>query len=197
MTKTAALLIAATLVTGARPYTDPVQYEFDRSHTNIGFVVKHMMVTNVRGQFTDYTGGIFVNEADITRSRVEVTIKAASVDTNNERRDTHLRSADFFEVERFPDIRFVSRRIEKTSSGLVAVGDLTIRDVTREVRIPFEITGPINAGNGRKRIGVEGAITVKRQDFGLNYSRMTEAVQVVGDDVRIELDVSAVTPAAR
>lgn len=187
------VLLSATLLTGARAPADPETYQIDRSHTNIGFVVRHMVVTNVRGAFNDFSGSIVLDEGDITKSRVEVVVKTASVDTNHERRDADLRGPEFFDAERFPELRFTSRRIEQTADGLVAVGDLTIRDVTREVRIPFELAGPINAGQGVKRLGIEGAFRINRQEYGLRWDRMVEAGPVVSDEVRIELAVEAIS----
>jgi polyisoprenoid-binding protein YceI len=132
------------------------RYEFDVAHTSIGFHgAAHGGDERARATSTDFSGQILLDPSDVTRSSVRVTIEAASIDTNNERRDDHLRSADFFEVERFPQLTFVSRRIERTADGLVLVGDLTIRDVTREVRIPFELSGPIEVGNGQ-RVGCGG-----------------------------------------
>jgi polyisoprenoid-binding protein YceI len=168
------------------------RYEIDTTHSNVDFVVRHLGVTNVRGQFTRFSGHIVLDEADVTRSTVDVVIDAASVDTRNGRRDDHLRSADFFEVEQFPELRFLGRRVERDGSGHVLVGDLSIRDVTREVRIPFELTGPVPMGEGQRRLGAEGTIRVNRFDYGLRWNRITEAVQVVGDEVRIELSISAV-----
>ena len=192
MTLASFTLISAIAVSSA--HTGPERFDLDRNHTRIGFAVKHMMVTNVRGVFNDFTGHIVFDPADLAASSVEVAIQAASVDTNVERRDNHLRSPDFFDVERFPAIHFRSTRIERMEGGFVAIGDLTIRDVTREVRFPFELNGPIEFGDGRKRLGASARLTVTRQDWGLTYSRALEAVAVVGDEVTIEIDVEAATP---
>ena len=194
MTLTGWNLLTALVLTAAAPA--PERYELDRNHTRIGFVVKHMMVTNVRGVFTDFSGHIIYDEDRPENSSVEVTIGTASVDTNVERRDNHLRSADFFDVERFPQMTFRSTRVESTADGLVAVGDLTIRDVTREVRLPIELSGPITFADGRKRLGASTRLTIIRQDWGLTYARLVEAVAVVGDEVTIEIDVEAATPRA-
>lgn len=168
------------------------RYEIDVAHSNVDFVVRHLGVTNVRGRFARFGGHVELDAGDVKRSRVEVTIDAASVDTQNERRDNHLRSDDFFEVAAYPTLSFVGRRVEREGDGLVLVGDLTIRDVTRAVRIPFELTGPVQVGANQKRVGAEGALVINRFDYGLRWNRITEAVQVVADDVRIELSISAV-----
>jgi polyisoprenoid-binding protein YceI len=187
------VLMAVVLPSGLVAQAQTAQrYEIDVAHSNVDFVVRHLGVTNVRGQFTRFSGYIMLDEADVTRSTVDVVIDATSVDTRNDRRDDHLRSGDFFEVERFPELRFRGRGVERDGSDYVLVGDLTIRDVTREVRIPFELTGPVTLGEGQRRVGAEGAVRVNRFDYGLRWNRITEAVQVVGDEVRIELSISAV-----
>ena len=183
---------AITLTAAARLEVE--RYELDRSHTNIGFVVRHLGVSNVRGKFNKFDGEILLDTEDITKSSVRVTIDVASIDTDNERRDNHLRSEDFFEVARFPGITFVGKRVEKMGQQLVVHGDLTIRDVTRQVAIPFELSGPVNVGRGQKKLGAEGSITINRFDYGLKWNRMTEAVAVVGPEVRIDLQVEAQTP---
>jgi polyisoprenoid-binding protein YceI len=191
----AVLVLAATSLSLTAASTTSVErYDFDTSHTYIGFNVRHLAVTNVKGKFTRFSGHITLDESDVTRSTVHVTIDAGSIDTSNQRRDDHLRSGDFFEVERFPNLTFVGRRVERSGDDLVLVGDLTIRDVTKEVRMPFELTGPVTTSNGQKLLGAEGSLRVNRFDYGLRWNRLTEAVQVVGDEVRIELHVEARTP---
>lgn len=170
------------------------RYEIDGNHSYVGFVVRHLAVANVRGKFTRVTGHVMLDENDVRNSAVSVTIDAGSIDTSNERRDNHLRSADFFDVEEFPTISFVSTGVEPTAEGFVMTGTLTIRDVTRSVSIPFELVGPVTTESGRKRMGAEGALRVNRFDYGLQWNRIQEAVQVVGDEVRIELNIEANTP---
>lgn len=191
--RAAVLAIAAAALTAGAPLK-PERYEFDTAHTNIGFTVRHLAVTNVKGRFNKFAGELLFDQADITKSSVRVTISAASIDTENDRRDNHLRSGDFFEVAKFPDITFVSKRIQKQGKTILVHGDLTIRDVTRPVAIPFEIRGPIVMPNGQKKLGVGGTLTINRFDYGLKYNRMTEAVAVVGQDVQVTLDVQAHTP---
>ena len=195
MTKSMTVVLAlATLSLTASAPLEVERYEFDKSHTNIGFVVKHLAVTNVRGRFNEFDGEILLDQKDIRKSSVRVRIDAKSIDTENERRDNHLRSGDFLEAEKFPNLTFVSKRIEKKGKQLIAHGDLTIRDVTRAVSIPFTVSGPVNVGSGQKKLGVEGSLTINRFDYGLKYNKFTEAVQVVAPEVRIELQVEAQTP---
>ncbi|MBX6364807.1 MAG: YceI family protein [Gemmatimonadetes bacterium] len=190
-------LLAASVVflgSGRPPATE--RYDIDPNHSYVGFSVRHMMVSNVRGKFTKFSGTIELDPQDVTRSRVEVTVDAASVDTEVARRDADLRSENFFDVARFPTITFVGKRVEKTADGLAVVGDLTLHGVTKEVRVPFELSGPLPAPQGRKRLGAQATFRIKRQDFGLLYNRVVEGAQVVGDDVKIELEIEALTPAA-
>jgi polyisoprenoid-binding protein YceI len=186
----AALLVSVTAA--GRP--DPVRFDIDTNHSYVGFNVRHLGVSNVKGKFTRFSGHIMLNETDVTMSTVNVTIETGSLDTSNDRRDTHLRSDDFFAAETYPNLTFVSKGIERSADGLVLVGELTIRNVTKEVRIPFEIAGPVTAESGRKRLGAEGTLRVNRFDYGLQWNRLQEAVQVVGDEVRIELNIEANTP---
>lgn len=194
LTSSLFLLAASAVLTAASPL-GVEKYQVDKSHTSIAFSVRHMMVTNVKGNFRTFDGEILLDEADITKSSANFTIQTASVDTNNERRDNDLRSDNFFNAAQYPTITFTSTRVERAGAQLTLIGDLTIRDVTKEVRIPFELVGPVANSSGRKRIGAEGTLTINRFDFGLKYNRMAEAVAVVGPDVKIELNVEAVTPA--
>ncbi|HET9982354.1 MAG TPA: YceI family protein [Longimicrobiales bacterium] len=195
-TRGLALLAASVVLLGSGRPPAPERYEIDPNHSYVGFSVRHMMVSNVRGKFNKFSGTIELDPQDITRSRVDVEIDAASINTEVARRDDDLRSANFFDVAKYPRITFAGKRVEKTADGLALVGDLTIRDVTKEVRVPFELSGPVPAPQGRKRVGAEATFRIKRQDFGLLYNRVVEGAQVVGDEVKIELEVEALTPAA-
>jgi polyisoprenoid-binding protein YceI len=172
----------------------PEKFDIDMGHSYVGFNVKHLGVSNVKGKFNEFSGSIMLDPVDITKSTVNVSVNAASIDTNNERRDADLKSANFFEVEKFPTLTFVGKRVEKTADGMVVIGDLTIRDVTKEVRIPFELTGPLAGANGRKRMGAEGTLKINRFDYGLKWNRLQETVAVVSEEVRIELNIEANTP---
>lgn len=192
------LLAASATAQAADPQGDRAaptlqRYEIDTGHSYVGFAVRHLGVATVRGKFARFSGEIMLDENDPTKSSVNVTIDASSIDTSHDRRDNDLRSANFFEVEKYPNITFTSTRIEQTADGLVLVGNLTMRDVTKEVRIPFEVTGPVVL-QGRKRMGAEGTLRVNRFDYGLQWNRLQEAVPVVSDEVRIELNIEANTP---
>lgn len=188
--KARSALLAALLVLGPALVAAAETYQIDNSHSHIGFGVKHMVVSIVRGSFTDYSGSAEVDLDDLSNSSVEVTIAASSVDTRQSDRDDHLRSEDFFDVANHPQIAFRSTSIEQDGDDLVAVGDLTIRGVTKSVRMPIEVSGPIEDPWGNTRLGVSGRLTIDRTDFGLNYNRALEAGGlVVGRDISIEIDV--------
>ena len=173
------------------------KYKIDAVHSSIGFSVKHMLVTNVKGSFADFSGEIMLDTEDMTKSSVNVTIKTASISTNNERRDGHLKSADFFDVEGHADLTFRSSRIEKKGDGYVAYGALTMRGVTKEIELPFTLTGPIKIGD-RSHLGVEGGLTINRQDYGVSYTGKILDIGgvAVGNEVKIELNIEAVSAAS-
>ena len=188
---TAALLLPLSLAGSTEPTVE--RFEIDRNHSRMGFAARHMGVATVRGHFTDFEGHVLLDTVDITRSTARVVIETASISTNNERRDNHLRSDDFFNAEQYPQIVFEGRHVERDGEQLTLVGDLTIRDVMKEVRIPFELVGPVEVG-GRKRMGAEGEIAVNRKDFKLLFSGLVEGIAVVGDEVRLEVSIEAATP---
>lgn len=169
-------------------------YTLDPVHSRLGFVARHAMVTKVRGSFTEVEGKGFFDAADPSRSWLEVTIQAASIDTGNETRDAHLRSNDFFDMENHPEIRFVSTGVEQLDGSSYGVtGDLTIKGVTRPISIDLEYTGSAVDPYGNTRIGLEGSTTVNRRDWGINWNAALDAGGVlVSEKVTLEFDISAV-----
>ena len=174
------------------------KWNIDLNHSGVNFSIRHMVISKVRGRFTKFTGLLNLDDQDITRSVVEATIDAASIDTGVEQRDTHLRSADFFDVEKYPELRFRSTRIEKLEEDRFrVVGQLTIRDVTREVALDVEGGSRAKDPWGNERTGFVARTTLDRKDFGLKWNQALEAGGVlVGDRVDIELDVQGVKAAA-
>lgn len=166
-------------------------WQLDTSHSGIQFGVKHMLVATTRGRFTDYAVDAAVDERDVTQSHAVVTINAASVETGDERRDGHLKSADFFDVEQFPTITFASRRIEPAKNGeFKLIGDLTIRGITKEVTLDAEVAAPTADPFGLMRAGISAEGKVNRKDFGLTWSAPVEAGGiVVGDSVKLTIDL--------
>jgi polyisoprenoid-binding protein YceI len=172
-------------------------YVLDPAHTRIGFVARHAMVTKVRGQFNDFEGSGVVDTSDFTKSTVTVTIQAASIDTRNEHRDTHLRSNDFLAMEEYPQITFTSTGIQQTGPTSVELtGDLTIRGVTNTVTIPFEFEGAVTDPFGNVRVGLEGSVVINRKDYGVTWNVALETGGVlVSDKVTLEFEVSAIKTA--
>jgi polyisoprenoid-binding protein YceI len=174
-------------------------WNLDTVHSGINFTVRHMVVSKVRGRFAKFNGTVALDESDVTRSSVEATIDVSSIDTGTAQRDDHLRSADFFDVERFPEIRFLSTRIEKVSGERYRLtGELTIHGVTRSVALETEYGGRGKDPWGNERVGFTAKGAIDRKDFGLVWNQALETGGVlVSDRVELELEVQAVRAAAQ
>jgi polyisoprenoid-binding protein YceI len=172
-------------------------YTIDTTHTRIGFAARHAMVTKVRGSFHDFSGSGYLDAADPSRSHLEVTIQAISIDTGNADRDAHLRSNDFFDMDNHAEIRFVSTAVEVVDPSTYRVtGDLTMRGVTKPITIDVDLTGSAVDPYGNIRIGLEGRVTVNRKDWGINWNAALDAGGVlVSEKVTLEFDVSAIKTA--
>lgn len=170
------------------------QWDFDKAHSSINFSVRHLMVSKVRGQFLDWSGTLLLDHDDITRSKVEVTIQAASIDTKEEKRDAHLRGPDFFDVEKFPTLGFKSTSIDKVSDEELKIhGELTIHGVTKPVTLVTEVSGIQKDLWGGTRTGFSASVTIQREDYGLHYNAALEAGGVViGKKVEVTLEIEAV-----
>lgn len=169
-------------------------WAIDPSHTTVEFAVKHMMFTTVKGRFSGVSGTIELDEANIANSSVTAEIDATTIDTRDEKRDAHLKSADFFDVEKYPTITFKSTRVEPTSGGeLRVVGDLTIHGVTREVVLNATFNGQGKNPWGNIVAGFEATTKINRKDFGLEWNVALETGGVlVGDEIKISIDVEAI-----
>ena len=169
-------------------------YVIDPAHSRIGFVARHAMITKVRGQFNEFEGSAVVDADDFTKSTAQLTIQAASIDTHNEQRDGHLRSNDFLDLENFPQITFVSTGVEETGpASLELTGDLTIKDVTKSVTIPFDFEGAATDPFGNLRVGFEGSVVINRKDYGITWNAALETGGVlVSDKITLELEISAI-----
>ena len=163
----------------------------DKAHTSVEFAVKHMMFTTVRGRFAAFNIDVDFDEANPERSSVEATLEAASIDTREPDRDAHLRSADFLDAEKYPQLVFKSRRIERTNgSRYQIIGDLTIRDVTREVALDTEFVGTGKNPWGATVAAFSAETKINRKDYGLNWNAALEAGGwLVGDEVKIQFEV--------
>jgi polyisoprenoid-binding protein YceI len=183
--------------TATVPTTLTGTYAIDPTHSRIGFVARHAMVTKVRGSFNEFEGSGYFDAENPERSDLALTIQAASIDTRNADRDGHLKSNDFFDMESYPEITFASTAVEQVDPENYRVtGDLTIKGVTKPVTVDFEYTGSAVDPYGNQRIGVEGRTTVNRKDWGVNWNAALEAGGVlVGEKVTLEFEVSAIRAA--
>jgi polyisoprenoid-binding protein YceI len=184
------LLFALVIAHSALAAADT--FVIDKAHSSMGFQVRHLF-SNVPGKFTDFSGAIHYDEANPEQSSVEVTIKTASVDTGVKMRDDDLRSPNFFDAQKYPEITFKSKSVKATGKNTFDItGDLTIHGVTREVILKAELIGK---GPGMKEgtitSGWDATTAIKRSEFGLSWNKVIEGTQVVGDDVKIELHVEA------
>lgn len=183
-----AVLAAPTLGAAA-----PATWNVDPAHTQTTFTVRHLGLTDVTGEFKSTAGTVVLDDADPAKAQVEATVDARTIHTREDRRDAHLRSPDFFDVEKFPTITFRSTKVEKVADGRYKVsGDLTLHGVTKPVVFDATLTGPVKGMMGEARRGATATTTINRKDFGLNWSKMVEAVPVVSDDVRIAIEAELV-----
>ncbi len=170
----------------------PGVYDLDQAHTTVEFIARHLMITKVRGRFSSFSGSVTVAEVP-EESSVEVTIDASSVHTSQDQRDTHLRSADFFEVETYPTLTFKSTSVALDGDGWKVTGDLTVRDVTRPVVLDVEFDGANTTPWGSQAVAFSASTEIDREDWGLTYNQALETGGVVvGKKVRIELNVEAI-----
>ncbi|SHI58853.1 Polyisoprenoid-binding protein YceI [Malonomonas rubra DSM 5091] len=197
--KSLSLPIIASLLFSTSSIAATTSWSIDPAHSSVGFKVKHMMISDVRGSFRDLQGTVSIDESKMENSKVEVTIAAASIDTGIKKRDDHLRSADFFDVANYPNLTFTSKRVtDVTKEGFKLVGDLTIHGVTKEVTLA--VTGPTAEAKdpwGNMRKAAKAITTINRKDFGLTWNAALETGGVlVGEDVQIELDVQFIKQAS-
>lgn len=183
--------------TTTAPGTLTGTYTIDPTHSRIGFVARHAMVTKVRGSFNEFEGSGYFDAENPIASNLQLTIKATSIDTRNADRDGHLRGNDFFDMDNYPEIRFASTAVSKVDDEHYQVtGDLTIKAETRPVTIEFEVSGPVQDPWGNQRIGLEGSTQVNRKDWGLSWNVALEAGGIlISEKVTLEFEVSAVKSA--
>lgn len=162
-------------------------FKIDPNHSSANFAVKHLLVSTVRGRFAGGVNGtIHLDPADVTKSSVNAVISVATVNTDNESRDKDLKSARFFDADKYPEIKFQSTKIEKRGDGYVALGNLTMKDVTKPIELPFTLTQA--EVKGKKKIGIEASTTLNRLDYNLTYD---PTGTTVSKDVKIDLDLEA------
>lgn len=173
-------------------------YTFDPTHSRFGFSARHAMVTKVRGAFNEFDASLTIDGDNPSNSSVTVTLQVASVDTRNQQRDDHLRSSDFFELEKYPTITFTSTSIaQKGDNEFEVTGDLTIKATTKSITIPVEFTGYAKDPWGGERIGFEGATSINRSDYGIEFNAALETGGVlISDKINLEFEIEAVKSAS-
>jgi polyisoprenoid-binding protein YceI len=182
------LFAALPLLVAGIAHADSVEWKLDLSHSSVGFTVPHLVVSSVDGRFKEATAKVNLDDADLTKSQVSVEINTASVDTGDQKRDDHLKGADFFDVKKFPKVTFKSTKIAKAGAAYKLTGDLTIRDVTKSVTLDATLSAPVKTpwGNQARAAKITGKI--KRSDFGLKWNKALEAGGVlVGEDVTLDV----------
>ena len=181
------IFVGLAAVLAAQPLL-AAKFKVDHAHTNVGFSVKHLVIAKTTGTFNDFDATLEVDPNDWSTFTLMATIQAASVDTNNERRDNHLRSADFLDVANHPTITFESSKLSTMGGENLLHGNLTIRGITQAVVIPVELVGPVMA-MGNTVVGFAGSVTIDRHDFGVAWSRsLDNGGLVVADEVEIEVN---------
>jgi len=198
MTVKRALISAVALAVAlpALAFAEPVSYKVDPDHSGVNFTIRHF-VSNIPGRFKEFAGTIVFDKGNPAASKVEFTVQAASVDTGNGDRDNHLKTADFFEVEKFPAWTFTSTQVKAQGKDTLEVtGDLTIHGVTKRVTIPVNVLGTVKTPKSEKA-GFEADFTINRKDFNIIWNRVLDAGStVLGDDVKISISVEADHPLA-
>jgi polyisoprenoid-binding protein YceI len=176
------------------PSAELVRYALDATHSHLGFSVRHMMIANVRGEFTKLAGEVAYDAKRPEATRLEVTVDASSINTREEKRDAHLKSADFLDVEQFPNLVFSSTSARQNGAGLEVTGNLTIHGVTREVTLTVEdLTPEFVDPYGNRRLGAAARTKIKRSDFGMRWNAALEAGGVlVGDEISIQVEVELI-----
>lgn len=173
-------------------------YNLDPMHCVVGFSIRHLEINWVEGRFKDVSGTIHYNDADPTKSSVSYKTKVDSIDTGIEMRDKHLKTADFFDAAKYPEISFQSTKVERASDHYTMFGDLTLHGVTRPISFPFTLTGAVTDPWGNTRIGIRGTTKINRQDYGMTYGKpMTGGGVDVGNEVNIVLNLEATQAKAK
>lgn len=185
-----ALLLAGTASAQAEPWA------IDRAHSAASFAVRHLGVSTVRGTFTNITGTILIDDKNIANSTVDITIDATTVNTQNDQRDKHLKSADFFDVEKFPTMTFKSKKVESAGTGRLRItGDFTLHGVTKEIVLDVENVTPATAmPRGGPKRGASATTKINRREFGLVWGTIVEGIAQVSDEVNVTIDLELAKP---
>ncbi len=190
-------LLSTSLIIGSfmtsSSFAAPTEYAIDPSHSKVGFEVGHLVISTVEGKFTQFSGSINLDDK-LEKSSVTAQAETSSIDTSNGERDKHLKSADFFDVQKFPKIEFKSLEVSGKPEDLSVIGNLTIKGKSQKVTFKGKYLGKVNDPFGNERIAFSLKTSIKRKEFGLVYGAITEAGPVIGDEVTIDLKIEAMRP---
>jgi polyisoprenoid-binding protein YceI len=187
------LILSLLSLAPALAFAAPTSWNIDASHSQVGFAVKHLVISTVRGEFTKYEGKVVLDEADVTRSSVDAVIDVNSLDTRVADRNGHLKSPDFFDVAKYPSITFKSTKVAKAGKdGLKVTGDLTLHGVTKPVVLDVTTTPEVKGMFGETRRAFSATTKISRKDYGLTWNKLVEAGPAVGDEVTIALELEVV-----
>lgn len=193
MNRTTRIAALALAIAPALAFGQAATWNVDPAHTRAGFAVKHLVISDVKGEFDKVAGKAQIDEADLSKSTVEVTLEAASISTRDEKRDAHLKSADFFDVAKYPTLTFKSTRVEAGKDGALTVtGDLTMHGVTKPVTLEGSITKAITDPWGMSRRGASFTGKVDRKAWGISWGKVTDVGAVVGDEVKLDIQAELV-----
>src|SRR5579862_5266327 len=184
MRKLLGFLLTIVAVCGSALAAD--EFKIDPVHSSVNFSVTHMSVSTVNGRFTDFEGKIVYDDKDPGKSSVSVKIKAGSINTDNSSRDNNMKSPKYFDIEKFPELTFQSKSVEKKGDNYIDHGTLTIHGVAKDIDLPFELKGPVDSKQG-KIMGAHAGVTINRQDFGITNA----PAAMIGNDIKIDLNVEA------
>jgi len=185
-------LLLFSLIFGYSVSNATDKYAVDMMHSSVGFSVKHMVISTVRGNFTDFKVDLAYDAKNLSDSQVNTTIFVNSINTGNEKRDGHLKSPEFFDAENYPEITFTGKSVVKKGADYILRGTLKIKEISKDVEIPFKLSGPIQDPYSNTRIGIEGHLTINRQDFNVKWSmKLDGGGLVVSDNVDIDLMLEA------
>ena len=191
MKSLSSLLVFVTFVFTIGTISAEETYKIDKDHAEIGFAVSHLVISSVKGHFNEFDATLVLDDNN-QLLKAEATIKTASIDTGIKKRDDHLRTPDFFEVEKFPEITYKNIKVEKRDGKSTLVGDFTIRDVTKKLVLPYTLKGPIIDPWGNKKIGLEASAVINRKDYGVAWNMKTETGGwVVGEEVELTINLEA------
>ena len=172
------------------------KYSIDPAHSKVGFEIPHLVIATVDGRFDAFSGDIQINDK-IENSKADIKIETTSIDTANKDRDTHLRSPDFFDVAKYPAMTFKAKKVSGSDNKLTIVGDLTIKNVTKEVSLDTKYLGKVKDAYGNDKVAFSASTEINRKDFGLTWGKMVEAGPVVGDVVTLKLQIQAALQKAK